>query len=360
MIEIFEGRLGGGKTYSATFRAEQHFARGGHLYTNIELKAEEWPPFMEQQGYVGFSPEQIHLIKSEDIARFYEVTPIGEKDCPTLVIVDEAHIWLDQRAFNKRELDQLFFFLTQSRKQNTDVIFISQNRKNLDARIGRLVQYVWTFRDMRRWRLPVFYVKWPFPHLVQSCWDYDGKTLLLKKWLVWDERRYKLYNTDAMLSDVARATGLPRREITRINPLTLFWRKHMRLLILLVPIMIGFGVWKVWPMVENFRHPVSMVAPAGKPGPATPASPSVEIHDEILESEAGEWQIGKGPVQKTPLITDQGEYEVGQPCAYGIVERVEGKMAYIHGWDGHRVVVRAMRGGTSSPESPNGPGGRRQ
>ena len=74
----------------------------------------------------------------------------------------------------------------------------------------------------------------------------------------------------------------------------------------------------------------------------------------------GNGRSGKAPLQKTPLITDQGEYEVGQPCAYGIVERVEGKMAYIHGWDGHRVVVRAMRAGTSSPQSPNGPGGRRQ
>ena len=132
----------------------------------------------------------------------------------------------------------------------------------------------------------------------------------------------------------------------------------MRLLILLVPIMIGFGVWKVWPMVENFRHPVAMVAPAGKSVPTTPSGPSVEIHDEILESEAGEFQIGKGPLQKTPLITDQGEYEVGQPCAYGIGERVEGKMAFIHGWDGHRVVVRAMRAGASSPAAPNSPGGR--
>jgi len=358
MIEIFEGRLGGGKTYSATFRAEDHFARGGHLYTNIELRPDEWPGFMESQGYVGFSTEQIHFIKSEEISRFYEVTPVGEKDCPTLVIVDEAHIWLDQRAFNKKELDQLFFFLTQSRKQNTDVIFISQNRKNLDARIGRLVQYVWTFRDMRRWRLPVFYVKWPFPHLVQNCWDYDGKTLLLKKWLVWDERRYKLYNTDAMLSDVQRGTKLERREIKRINPVVLFWRKHMRILMIMVPIMIGLGIWKVWPMIENFRHPAAPTAAVDVT--KRPASTAVEIHEEILESEAGEWQIGNGPVQYTPLITDGGDYEVGQPCAYGIVERGVGLTAFIHGWDGRRVVVRAVRAGANSSTSPNGPGGRRQ
>ena len=130
----------------------------------------------------------------------------------------------------------------------------------------------------------------------------------------------------------------------------------MRLLILLVPIMIGFGVWKVWPMVETFRHPAAVVAPAGKAVSTTATGAVVEIHDEVLESEAGEWQIGNGPLHKTPLITDGGEYEVGEPCAYGIVERVEGKMAFIHGWDGHRIVVRAARPGGSAPTSANGLG----
>ena len=234
------------------------------------------------------------------------MTPIGDKGLPVLVIVDEAHIWMDQRAFNKKELDQLFFFLTQSRKQNTDVIFISQNKKNLDARISRLVQYVWTFRDMRKWRMPFFYFKWPFPHLVQNCWDYDGKTLLLKKWLVWDTAIYKLYNTDAMLSQVARAGVIQNKKITRVNPLKLFVTKNMRILVLLVPFMIGLGLWKALPLWRQFHDARVPKAASISPASGVAASPGpAEIHEEVLKSEPGWCQIGRGPVQSNPLTTDE-------------------------------------------------------
>lgn len=313
MIEIFEGRLGGGKTYSALLRIESHLSRGGHVYTNVEVFADKLVQRLANKGWRGVGPDQVHFIASEEIARFYEVVPIGQRDLPVLVVVDEAHIWLDQRAFNKRELDQLFFFLTQSRKQNTDIIFISQNKKNLDARISRLVQYVWTFRDMRKWRLPFFYVRWPFPHLVQTCWDYDGKTILLKKWLVWDAGVYSLYNTDAMLSDVARAGVVENKQIKREN-LGVFWlKKNMRILILLCPIMIGLGLWKLWPIWQELHQKPHSVALAAPPSPNLLRSPV--IHRERLVSEAGFWSIGK-EVHTSPLETEGGDYEEGQVCPW--------------------------------------------
>jgi hypothetical protein len=348
MIEIFEGRLGGGKTYSAVLRIEAHLSRGGHVYANVELFPEKVVERLEAKGYRGLGVDQIHFIASHEIARFFAVVPIGQKDLPVLVVVDEAHIWLDQRAFNKKELDELFFFLTQSRKQSTDVIFISQNKKNLDARIARLVQYVWTFRDMRKWRLPFFYFKWPFPHLVQTCWDYDGKTILLKKWLVWDAGIYSLYNTDAMLSDVARAGVIENKQVKRENLAALWLRKHqkqMRILIWLCPIMIGLGLWRLYPVWQNLhKKPVAAVAAAPS---ATPRRAPI-IHRERLVSEAGFWSIGK-ELHTSPLETDGGDYEEGQVCPYGLVQKVKGRTAYIEGWNGEHVIVVAVKGEPSEP-----------
>jgi hypothetical protein len=346
MIEIFEGRLGGGKTYSALLRIEFHLSRGGHVYTNVEVFADKLVERLEKKGWRGVGADQVHFIASEEIARFFEVVPIGQKDLPVLVVVDEAHIWLDQRAFNKRELDELFFFLTQSRKQNTDVIFISQNKKNLDARIARLVQYVWTFRDMRKWRLPFFYVKWPFPHLVQTCWDYDGKTVLLKKWLVWDAGVYALYNTDAMLSDVARAGVVENKAVRRENLAALWLRKHMRILIILCPIMIGIGLWKLVPVWNQIHQKPQAIAAHVAPSAAPRREPV--IHRERLVSEAGFWSIGKEE-HDTPLETDGGDYEAGQVCPYGVVKTVKGRVAYIAGWNGEAVIVVAVKGDVSQP-----------
>ena len=347
MLEIFEGRLGGGKTYSALLRIEEHLSRGGHVYTNVEVFAEKVVQRLESKGWTGVATDQIHFIASEQIARFFEFVPVGGKDVPVLVVVDEAHIWLDQRAFNKRELDELFFFLTQSRKQNTDVIFISQSKKNLDARIARLVQYVWTFRDMRKWRLPFFYVKWPFPHLVQTCWDYDGKTILLKKWLVWDVGVYGLYNTDAMLSNIQRAGVVENKSVRRENLLTLWLRKNMRFLILLCPIMIAVGLWRLYPVWRDL-HKKPVAAAVVAPAPPPPMSRHPVIHRERLISEAGFWSIGKEE-HDTPLETDGGDYEAGQICPYGVVRTVKGRMAYIAGWDGQPVIVVAVKDEPSRP-----------
>jgi len=340
MLEIFEGRLGGGKTYSAILRIEAHLAMGGHVYTNVEVFVDKLVRRLEEKGWSGVGPDQVHFIESSEIARFFEVVPIGGKDVPVLVVVDEAHIWLDQRAFNKRELDELFYFLTQSRKQNTDVIFISQSKKNLDARIGRLVQYVWTFRDMRKWRLPVFYVKWPFPHLVQTCWDYDGKTILLKKWLVWDTGIYGCYNTDAMLSDVARAGVVQNKKVRRTHPLLLWFKKHMRILAVLCPLMIAFGLWRALPLLRNLHKPGVPAAAVAAPSASTHHEP--EIHRERLISEGGFASIGKDEF-KSPLETDEGEYEEGQVCPYGLCKSVKGRTAYITGWDGQMVVVVGIK-----------------
>jgi hypothetical protein len=45
-----------------------------------------------------------------------------------------------------------------------------------------------------------------------------------------------------------------------------------------------------------------------------------------------------------PLETDGGDYEEGQPCPYGIVKKLRGRMAFIAGWDGGNVIVVAVRG----------------
>lgn len=78
-------------------------------------------------------------------------------ELPVLVVIDEVHLTFNARDYAKT--DKLYWetltFLTQSRKVHTDVIFISQSVLNMDKQFMRLVQYIWRFRDLSRWKIPL-------------------------------------------------------------------------------------------------------------------------------------------------------------------------------------------------------------
>lgn len=337
MIEIFAGRLGGGKSYSATLRIVEHACRGGHTYTNVELHVDAIIRYCrDERGFV-VSAEQFHLLTGEQIGRFHRNTPVGEKDCPVLVVVDEAHIWIDQRAFNKKELDEMFFFLTQSRKQNTDVIFISQHQRNLDNRVARLIQYIWMFRDMSKWRIPGLFMKWPFPHLVQSCFDYDGRTLLNRNWLIKDKKIFALYNTDAMLSEVVRSGTAKRVAVKRTRKMT---KKTMRVLLWLAIPAIILGAVKVSQIIKAAKSPGKVAqAEAVAAVPAQIGRKTVVVHETLVQRHRPA-EPGRTPVGwDCPFITSGGAYRPGKVCQWGTVVTVEGNIATVAGWDGDRVVV---------------------
>lgn len=64
IIEVFEGRLGGGKSYSAVERVFAHFCRGGVVYTNIRLNWENVSSSGKARGLI-FDPVQFQYLTNE-------------------------------------------------------------------------------------------------------------------------------------------------------------------------------------------------------------------------------------------------------------------------------------------------------
>jgi hypothetical protein len=208
MIEVFEGRLGGGKTYSAVSRMMSYLASGGAIYTNIELNLEAVRDYLRAVHRWELQPGQYTLLQDDQVGLFHRYTSPGTPDCPSLVVIDEAHIWFNARDWSQCSRE-LLTFLTQSRKQSTDIIFISQSCHNMDKQFMRLIQYIWTFRDMTRSRIKAGPVSfgWPFDQILCNQWDYDGKTLLSRKWEKKDKRIFACYNTFVLLRKFPRLEG---------------------------------------------------------------------------------------------------------------------------------------------------------
>ena len=209
MIETFEGRIGGGKSYSAIERMFAHWLRGGAVYSNLPVVWDECKKFVLEEYGVELVDGQFTALTNAQICTFPQHTPTGTMELPVLVVVDEAHLWLFSSTEKRgAEVRALLEFLTMSRHLHTDVIFITQAAKNIDVKISRLNQYIWRFRDMRKWKIPALGIAYPFNHTRQVCFDgTDGRTIMESRYCLRDARVFRCYDSHALHLPVARLEG---------------------------------------------------------------------------------------------------------------------------------------------------------
>lgn len=213
MIEIFEGKIGGGKTYTAVERILEHIGAGGTVYTNVELHPEGIARYLRRRWGVIFEPDQYVSLEPEQIPKFCDHIEWGTIDLPTLVVIDEAHIFFNSRAW-KDASRELLTFLTQSRKACVDIIFIAQSWETIDKQLRVQCQFVWRFRDMNRLSLPIL-GKWPLQQIMEVQLDYDGKTKLRWRLKMKDKMVFGAYQTLAFLDREHQASLKKRRDMAK-------------------------------------------------------------------------------------------------------------------------------------------------
>lgn len=199
MIEIYQGRLGSGKTYSTVPRILSHLAKGLTVVLNVELNFQECFEYCKRHYGVEIQEGQLRYFDSDDLLNLYKNIPFGQKGAPILIVIDEASMWIGSKDWQKTHKNNPDFlpWLRQSRKVFQDIIFVAQSAKDVDAGVRRLCQFIWGFRDMDRFPLlglPLFKgrIRW-----IQL--DLDGKTVLNSGFKKKDTEIFKCYNTNALL-----------------------------------------------------------------------------------------------------------------------------------------------------------------
>ncbi|MDD5482235.1 MAG: zonular occludens toxin domain-containing protein [Kiritimatiellae bacterium] len=345
MIEVYEGRLGGGKTYHAVRRMCEYIAAGGCVCSNIMLNMEPVKAFLRSRHDWEYQKGQFIYLEDEQINQFYKHTPPGIDGTPSLVVIDEAHIWLNARDW-ANVLREMLIFLSQSRKCFTDIIFISQSALNLDKQIMRLVQYIWRFRDLKKLKISALGIGWPLNQFLMVQYDYDGKTILDKRFEFKDVGIYALYNTYTLLRTFTRLKGHGAKFDGKIK------RKGRRImrLIFFILLIIGLG-WLAWSRLGSRfgfikDKPVpSVVMPSA--GPARPVAGSavapgayyvkppvdVVLHEAFL----GVVEDERGRV----VTTENDRYVQGQYCRLGKVLFCYDDKVLISGFDKKPHMVLA-------------------
>lgn len=283
MITIYDGRLGGGKTYAAVELMVETIAAGGYVVTNVGLKFAEIDKYISvRYGRVveGGASSRCTILEPSQVGEFYKRIPVGTSVTKVLCVIDEAHIWLNARDWQLLQR-QVMIFLSQSRKVRVDLIFISQHVKNIDAQIVRLCQFIVSHRDMRQFRLPGIGLRWPFAQFMRIVRDYDGQTVYERKILPIKPEIFGLYSSDQLLCDLETAGGVTAAVLKK-SPAAIRKEKMIKVFaVAAVVVLVLVGCF--W----HFRgNAIEMLGGAGdavptvavaSPAPAAPPAPSAPV-----------------------------------------------------------------------------------
>lgn len=338
MIEIYEGRLGGGKTYYAVRRMMEYMAAGGHVSSNIHLKWDKVCEYVLNKYSWKLVPEQYLFLDDDQICLFHRHTPCGSFEQPSLVVIDEAHIWLNSRDWSQQSRE-LLTFLTQSRHCFTDIIFISQAALNCDKQIMRLVQYIWRFRDMKKYRIAGIGVGWPLNQFLRVQFDQDGTTVL-DSVFEWKEKAiYELYDSFVLYRKFPRLEGMKVKFDGKVK------KKGLMMKVIIVLLVLGtlMSVW-TWSKWSKNTGTVWKKHSLADIGGGYKAPVQMNFDDRrakkyslvqfdhfrgVIEDERGRVVIG-----------DKETYQVGGLCEFGKVLNVKDEIIVVAGFDGRPHVIK--------------------
>lgn len=157
MIYTITGKIGGGKTLLALSRmVSDYWARGGCVVSNIAIDERALDSYLRKKCGRRYVAGMYRRHDFEAEPDFQLAIPWGVPGCPVGVFVDEAQLYYNStqsRALETRFL-RLVSFLTQSRKANVDVYFITQHDTTLWAQFRHQALFGYKCRDMREISLP--------------------------------------------------------------------------------------------------------------------------------------------------------------------------------------------------------------
>lgn len=379
MIEIIEGKgVGAGKSYYVTTRIITHLAHGGTCYitTNFGINWDAMAALIEDRYGKIIERDQLIEIDADDTEKLHEVTRPGTEDNPVMIVLDECHAQLNAADWQETSKKgskgrEMFNWLTQSRHDDNDLLFVTQNSGNIDKKIKRLVTYFRRVRNMKNFAVPGL-CRWPLAQFVVATLDVDGKTPVDgTRWMWHDKAIFKCYRSKVMRGSHTRAgEAIPRKKLITKRTKS----PMLKYLLLAGVIGIVYGLSVLADSAEEGKGVGGFLAAGTKAQEEAGNAPSKQpstIAKTITE--ANPFQ-GKGDTQReteedpaayrieveefrgtdglTFLRTDRGEYNLRDFSSRGVVKSIGKRTALVIEPDGKKLVIYAREQGPGVRQGP--------
>lgn len=161
-VSLVVGTPGSGKSYYSV-RAIAHAVQKGRVVaTNVEL-VDDWAERLARQNplrrlskrAVARRAEQYRsrVLVSDDLAELFRIRLHGSGEGRGLMVLDEAHNWMNARSWQAGGRDEVVRFFTQHRKLGWDVLLITQDEQNIDRQVRSLFEYLVRLRNLRNFKV---------------------------------------------------------------------------------------------------------------------------------------------------------------------------------------------------------------
>jgi hypothetical protein len=339
MIELVYGEgVGAGKSfYVMARRVIPHLVRGGTVYHSdtFQPNFDALKKHCEEEYSTVIEPDQLCAFQEKDVPRLHEVTRMGTPDLPVLIVVDEAQGELPAISQSTRQKDEFFNWLCQSRHDDNDVIFITQEIENVAVKIRRLCTYVVVVRNMVNFK--VGGLRWPLRQFRVQWKDRKMKVVQQVEWLWHSKELFGCYESKACRGRHKR-DGAPvgRKTLAKVKSR----RRRMKIMLVFVVAAITFAVWQITEFKAKAKESEAMYQ---KNLAKVSASVSPTGESETSRQTKKKWNILREPYRYTngtsEMRTTGGMYVAGEICHLGIVKRVQGRVALVETPDGDLVTV---------------------
>lgn len=222
MIQLYCGKVGGGKSYSAVYAMLKALGMGRVVASNIHLDWQATCKYCKRHyGYEPVIEQYIFLADDEAVYGAQRLIPPG-----SLLVLDEMNIYFPSRGYkqNAERSGDFLGWLVQSRKYGCDVIAIIQSPANLDAQIRRQAQIEWHHVDTKAaacstlWGFgPSLKIGKLVPRMFRRVqfWAGDYTSEVSAEFLAFDKEVGACYQTNAIFKAYDMAAG---RVIERPKP----------------------------------------------------------------------------------------------------------------------------------------------
>lgn len=175
------GNFGSGKTFWTFLEISQLEKEKNFIIANVPYRFVDLFYSKPEELYKIIEAIEAWVLKTNDNVESYYFFRADYKNI--ILVVDEAHLYFNARKWDKWGLmERLDILLTQCRKRNIKIFFISQRLKRVDINIRRMTDFVIRYK-LRR--IPILWIQRSMKTIYENEWDLadiqgdDSKTYVM-------------------------------------------------------------------------------------------------------------------------------------------------------------------------------------